>query len=85
MLGCDNSDYCSEAAERFAFASLSTAKAKLVIFAYFASLAKRAVNAQHILWARVTEGSGREDLLIVYFKQLYSLKSKACIILLLTY
>jgi hypothetical protein len=42
-------DYCSEAAERFAFAGLSAAKANSVISAYFASLAKRAVNAQHIL------------------------------------
>jgi hypothetical protein len=42
-------DYCSEAAERFAFAVLSTAKAKSVISAYSAPLAKRAVNAQHIL------------------------------------
>jgi hypothetical protein len=66
MLGCDNSDYCSEAAERFAFVGLSTAKATLVIFAYFASLAKQAVNAQHILWARVTEESVQENLLTVY-------------------
>jgi hypothetical protein len=42
-------DYCSEAAERFAFAGLSAAKAKSVISAYSAPLAKRAVNAQHIL------------------------------------
>jgi len=42
-------DYCSEAAERFAFAGLSAAKAKSVISAYSVPLAKRAVNAQHIL------------------------------------
>ena len=42
-------NYCREAAERFAFAVLSTAKAKSFIFAFSAPLAKRAVNAQHIL------------------------------------
>jgi len=39
-------NYCSEAAERFAFAALSTAKAKSFISAYSEPLAKRAVNAQ---------------------------------------
>jgi hypothetical protein len=61
-------DYCSEAAECFAFAVLSTAKAKSFIFAFSAPLAKRAVNAQHILWtlwALVTEGSERESTLIL--------------------
>jgi hypothetical protein len=86
----DNSNYCSEAAECFAFAVLSTAKAKLFTFAYFASRAKRAVNAQYILRPRVISRkageSGRENLLTMYFKQLYSLKSKAYIYIpLLTY
>ncbi len=40
------SDYCGEAAERFAFAVLSTAKAKSFIFAFSAPLAKRAVQSK---------------------------------------